>query len=92
MTDLALLPCSVDDLPRRGAPLATLDHALMAAVRKEGVALFKPLKWSGVAPPDGPRFLLLRPLATPAANAKVELEQIANWVAKVRAKLARAVR
>lgn len=68
LSDLALLPFTVDDLPREasvldiarrralsvydatslelaqriGAPLATLDHALMAAAKKEGVALFKP--------------------------------------------------
>lgn len=68
LSDLALLPFSVDDLPREatvldlarrrsltvydatylelaqrvGAPLATLDHALMAAAKKEGIALFKP--------------------------------------------------
>ena len=67
LSDLALLPWSVDDLPREatvldlarrrsltvydatylelaqrlGAPLATLDHALMAAAKKEGIALFK---------------------------------------------------
>lgn len=68
LSDLALLPFSVDDLPREASvlalarrrsltvydatylelaqrhdvPLATLDQALMAAARKEGVALFKP--------------------------------------------------
>lgn len=68
LSDLALLPFSVDDLPReasvldlarrrslsvydatylelaqrRDAPLATLDPALIAAAKKEGVALFKP--------------------------------------------------
>ena len=68
LSDLALLPFSVDDLPReatvldlarrrsltvydatylelaqrREAPLATLDQALMAAARKEGVTLFRP--------------------------------------------------
>jgi predicted nucleic acid-binding protein len=68
LSDLALLPFSVDDLPREatvldlarrrsltvydatylelaqrvGAPLATLDHALMAAAKKEGITLFKP--------------------------------------------------
>jgi predicted nucleic acid-binding protein len=68
LSDLALLPFSVDHLPRAapvlylarrrsltvydatylelaqriGAPLATLDHALMAAAKKEGITLFKP--------------------------------------------------
>ncbi len=67
LTDLALLPFSVDDLPREAsvldlarrraltvydatylelaqrldAPLATLDRDLMAAAKKEGIALFK---------------------------------------------------
>ncbi len=67
LSDLALLPFIVDDLPREAsvldlarrrsltvydatylelaqrcdAPLATLDQALMAAARKEGVTLFK---------------------------------------------------
>ena len=70
LSDLALLPFSVDDLPReasvldlarrrslsvydaaylelaqrREAPLATLDQALMAAAKKERVALFKARK------------------------------------------------
>ena len=68
LADLALLPFTVDDLPReasvldvarrrsltvydatylelaqrRNVPLATLDHALIAAAKKEGVPLFKP--------------------------------------------------
>lgn len=68
LSDLSLLPFSVDDLPREAsvldlarrrsltvydatylelaqrieAPLATLDHALMAAAKKEGIALFRP--------------------------------------------------
>lgn len=42
--------------------------------------------------PDGQRFLLLRPRATPAVDAKVELVQITNWAAEVRAKLAGTVR
>lgn len=68
LSDLALLPFTVDDLPREASvldmarrraltvydatylelaqrckvPLATLDHALKAAAKKEGVALFKP--------------------------------------------------
>lgn len=67
LSDLALLPFSVDDLPREasvldlarrrslrvydatylelaqriGAPLATLDQALITAAKKEGIALFK---------------------------------------------------
>ena len=70
LSDLALLPFLVDDLPRegsvldlarrrsltvydatylelaqrRGVPLATLDQALAAAAKKEGVALFRPRK------------------------------------------------
>jgi predicted nucleic acid-binding protein len=68
LSDLALLPFTVDSLPREaavldlarrrsltvydatylelaqriGAPLATLDQALIAAARKEGITLFKP--------------------------------------------------
>lgn len=68
LSDLSLLPFTVDDLPReasvldlarrrsltvydatylelaerRDIPLATLDHALMAAAKKERVALFTP--------------------------------------------------
>jgi eukaryotic-like serine/threonine-protein kinase len=42
--------------------------------------------------PDGQRFLLLRPLVTAATGGKVELVQITNWAAEVRAKLAGAVR
>jgi predicted nucleic acid-binding protein len=68
LSDLSLLPFTVDDLPREATvldlarrrsltvydatylelaqrcevPLATLDHALMAAAKKEDVALFKP--------------------------------------------------
>lgn len=67
LSDLALLPFAVDDLPREAsvldlarrrsltvydaaylelaqridAPLATLDQALIAAARKEGIPLFK---------------------------------------------------
>lgn len=70
LSDLALLPFVVDDLPReasvldlarrrslsvydatylelaqrRAVPLATLDQALVASAKKEGVALFKPRK------------------------------------------------
>lgn len=68
LSDLALLPITVDSLPREAsvldlarrrslavydatylelaqridAPLATLDQALIAAARKEGISLFKP--------------------------------------------------
>jgi predicted nucleic acid-binding protein len=68
LSDLALLPFTVDNLPREAsvldlarrrsltvydatylelaqridAPLATLDQALIAAARKEGIPLFKP--------------------------------------------------
>ena len=42
--------------------------------------------------PDAQRFLLLRPPVTVATGSKVELVQITNWAAEVRAKLAGAVR
>jgi hypothetical protein len=42
--------------------------------------------------PDAQRFLLLRLPVSAATGGKVELVQITNWAAEVRAKLAGAVR